>query len=239
MRLLSGALAFAICLALATAQTTQCPASFTGIENEEFDAPMVGGEVDFSLCSTLPAVCISSTVCTTPNCCAVCQKWCTDPANGCGACLGKTISKVTLSSGSVVLLYVGGDPVVSDPPLNGPRQAQLTVNCGSGKMGSVSFFDPGSVKPPPPRNDGDPWTYLITATSSYACTGLPGGAVFLIILLVVAVVYVIGIVIYARVSTGAFGFPHAEFWLDTPHMAKDGVFFIVNKVRGKEGYQSL
>jgi len=170
---------FALAIAVAFGQA-QCPAGLQRIGTTEFDVSLPGGagEVDISMCKPLAGICISSDVCTTPNCCSVCEKWCNDPANGCGACLGKTLSVVLVSARTISLLYIGGDPVVGEPPFNGPRQVwvNVTFNASAGELSNVVFTDPGSIKPPPERKDGDPWTYQIRAQSSqirlFSCSTL-------------------------------------------------------------------
>jgi len=153
--------------ALALEQVS-CPAALNRVGTVPFHVSLLSGSVDFSLCKPLEAICISSRVCLTPNCCKVCQTWCTDPASGCGSCLGKDLAKVVISARTISLLYTGGDVVYADPPLNGPRQVWVNVSYDvrGGQMGNFTFTDPGASRPPPSRKDGDPWIFGLRASSS-------------------------------------------------------------------------
>ncbi|CAF0720230.1 unnamed protein product [Adineta steineri] len=74
--------------------------------------------------------------------------------------------------------------------------------------------------------------------------GLPGGAIFIIILLVLAVVYFAGFAVYNKVHhhrTGADIIPHRTFWVSLPTYAKGGVTYIISRATGKpvEKYESI
>jgi len=65
--------------------------------------------------------------------------------------------------------------------------------------------------------------------------GLSGGSILLIILLCVTVVYLVGGVLlnkFARHKEGMEMVPNVEFWISIPGLVKDGVLFIVHKIKG-------
>jgi hypothetical protein len=72
---------------------------------------------------------------------------------------------------------------------------------------------------------------------------LPAGAVFIIILLVLAVIYLAVFAIYYRFRhqrTGVDLIAHRTFWVALPMYAKGGVTHIFRTVTGKGGqYQSV
>ncbi len=70
--------------------------------------------------------------------------------------------------------------------------------------------------------------------------GIPGGAIFIIILLVLAVVYFAGFAIYYRFlqhRTGVDVIAHRTFWVSLPVYARDGVIYIFRRVTGKGGLE--
>jgi len=137
------------------------------------------------------------------------------------------------------LYYDGGDPVPPPgPPDPGPRTAIVRLACGGADFANPQFIDGNANHKP-----GDPYLYEIDANTKYACgVGLGGGAIFLIILLVLGVVYVAGGFIYNKAikKEPGLGFPNEEFWKDSPGMAKDGVMFLLSKITGgKVGYTAV
>jgi hypothetical protein len=89
-------------------------------------------------------------------------------------------------------------------------------------------------------------TYSIILQSRCCCPGkcqysedsLSGGAVFVIILLVLATVYIIGGVIFLRVTRGATGtelIPNRSLWLNILSYAIEGLRYSIQAIR----HQSL
>jgi len=71
---------------------------------------------------------------------------------------------------------------------------------------------------------------------------LGGGALFLIIFVAIMFVYFVGGIIYNKFVKKEGVKPlHAEFWADLPALVKDGVMFLVNKVKGggQDKYEEL
>jgi len=162
-----------ICVKVVVAAS--CPPQIQKIAFKQFNFTVANGvDVDLSFCQPLRDICPSSIVCSTPNCCAVCEKWCANPAEICGACLGKSLARADIIGvNQVALLYIGGDPVTgADPGMNGPRQVwvNITADPRAGPFSFAAFVEPGK-NPPPNRRDGDVWTYSITARSSSVSFG--------------------------------------------------------------------
>jgi len=177
-------------------------------------------------------------VCQGPGCCSVCQEWNVGIANPGSACLGKYTGYST-AGGVITLKYQGGDPVPPPgPPDPGAREAEVRLKCGTSAMSNMKYIDANGRKAP----DGN-YLYEIDADSSYACGGaMSGGWWFIIILLILFVVYIIGGFVYNKLikKEEGIGFPHAEFWKESPGMAKDGVMFLMSKITGgKVGYSSV
>ena len=89
----------------------------------------------------------------------------------------------------------------------------------------------------------DPRSYAIILQSRCCCPGkcrysggsLSGGAVFVIILLVLVSVYIIGGMIYMRVARGASGvdlIPNRSLWLGILDNAKHGFKYCIQVIRG-------
>ena len=75
-------------------------------------------------------------------------------------------------------------------------------------------------------------------------SGIPGGAIFIIILLILALVYFLGFAIYNKVHhhrTGVDIIAHRTFWISLPVYARDGVTYIFRRSTGKGGleYQKI
>jgi len=88
--------------------------------------------------------------------------------------------------------------------------------------------------------------YVFSWKSAYACPvtsgGLSGGSILLIILLCLVVVYLVAGILFNRFKrqlTGIELIPNVTFWTSIPGLVKDGVMFLVNKVRGRGGYSSV
>jgi len=89
--------------------------------------------------------------------------------------------------------------------------------------------NPGTIT----QIDGDGCEYTIQLKSVFACptskpSGFELGWVFVIIVAVLAVVYLIGGMVYNRVKYQATGkdlIPNIEFWMDLPSLIRDGASF--------------
>jgi len=56
-----------------------------------------------------------------------------------------------------------------------------------------------------------------------------------------ALYFVVGILFlkFARNASGVEMIPQHDFWFSLPGLVKDGVMFIVNKIRGGNTYQTI
>jgi len=91
--------------------------------------------------------------------------------------------------------------------------------------------------------------YTFSWPTQYACPGGGGGkkglsvgSILLIILLCLVVVYIVAGILFnkfRRDLTGIELVPNVTFWTSIPGLVKDGVMFLVGKVRGRSGYQSV
>jgi len=78
----------------------------------------------------------------------------------------------------------------------------------------------------------------IADSGSSSGGGLSGGSIMMIIILVVVVVYLTAGIAYQKLKNHAEGLdliPNKDFWTSLPGLVKDGVMFIVNKIRGTSG----
>jgi len=135
----------------------------------------------------------------------------------------------------------GGDPVGNPTP--GPRQAVITLSCGTTPFKLTTYLD-GSQ-----NRIGNVYMYSIEGTSLYACPGgaggISGGGWFFIFLILFASIYIGGCIVYSKVilkEPGIFVFPPSqiEFWSAAPGLAKDGFMYTLAKVSGgKYGYVPL
>lgn len=94
--------------------------------------------------------------------------------------------------------------------------------------------------------NSQPYLYQLFLSHRSACGsgGLSGGSICLIILSVLIIVYFVGGFIFLKFARGAEGkeaIPNYEFWSDLPSLCKDGLMFIVNKIRGggSGGYETV
>jgi hypothetical protein len=218
-----------------------CPSALssqTGVES--FVEPVHGNTISVSICGYVKGGCATpggQQICTGDACCSVCQQWNVGQTNPGAACLGKFLSS-EISGSAVVVHYDQGDPVAGPDPPAGPRKATVRLTCGSSPWSDPLFID--AVHKP----SDDAYIYEVDAKSSFVCSlvGISGGTIFLIILLVLVVVYIIGGIIFNKAikKEDGIGFPHIEFWKDSPFMAKDGVMFLASKVTGgRVGYADV
>jgi hypothetical protein len=98
-----------------------------------------------------------------------------------------------------------------------------------------------------PLGSQPPYIYQIFMSHKSACSGggLSGGSILLITLTVLFVVYFLGGFIFLKFVRGNEGvkecIPNYEFWSDLPSLCKDGLMFIINKIRGggSGGYETV
>jgi hypothetical protein len=119
------------------------------------------------------------------------------------------------------------------------RQIQITFYCDPSATGATKplFLTENG------NSAAKTIAYTYSWTTALACggsSGLSGGSIFMIIVLVVTVVYFAGGYAYMYKKHGARGveaIPNLEFWRNLPGLVKDGWMFVVDKVRNK--YQSV
>jgi len=177
---------------------------------------------------------------------AACQQW--DPANRNGqASLGiaNTMSfsygQQYSGEGGLMVTFTGG--TVGN---NIARSMEIDFTCQPGAgAGSPTFVTENQVT----------LKYYFTWSTQFACGsggtttggptgGLSGGSIFLIIFFVGIVVYFGAGIAYMRFKNHAEGInmiPNLEFWAALPSLVKDGVMFLVGKVRGRgaSSYQTV
>jgi len=89
--------------------------------------------------------------------------------------------------------------------------------------------------------------YTFAWQSQFACPGTGGGgispgSILLIIVVCLIVVYLVAGLIFNKFKRGLNGIeliPNVTFWTSIPGLVKDGVMFIVNKVRSRGGYTQM
>jgi hypothetical protein len=91
-----------------------------------------------------------------------------------------------------------------------------------------------------------PVQYVLTINTIAGCpvtaAGLSGGAIFLIILLCLLVVYFVGGIIinkFSRQKEGIEVIPNYQFWFALPGLFKDGVLFVVHKTCRRSSYEKI
>jgi len=163
-----------------------------------------------------------------------CQQW--DPSNPGGkAAMGIATSQQFLVASStfqqgtygVSLLYTGGAD---------SRETQIDFKCNPSKGTGAPVF----------AGENPTHHYLFQWESAIACPpgkgGLSVGSILLIIVLCLLVVYFVAGVLFnkfKRQLTGVEIIPNVTFWTSIPGLVKDGVMFLVNKVRNRGGYTTV
>jgi len=119
--------------------------------------------------------------------------------------------------GRTSIVTVNCDPNAPAVPLPNPKPFQFIVTTQGGCTYSTSIVAPAGCEVP-----------------SKAKSGLSGGSVFLIILIVVIPVYVAAGCVYKRKRQGLTGMeacPNVDFWRDLPGLVKSGFSFTYGKLR--------
>jgi len=219
--------------------------------HDPLDNPLT---VEFSICGSVNDKCglnlnppLVKCADAASGCCGACQHWVVDEGLN-GACLGIDMTKAVPGADgkSVDITYENGDEVVNDGGENNGRLVVVHVACGgTSHLQGLTFVQPDPNAPPPAP--GAPYEYHITAESSLLClkVGMSVGSWLLIILAAIAVIYVIGGVIFNKVKLEKNGLellPNWDFWKEAPFYARDGVQFVVAKIKEKisgSGYGSI
>jgi len=158
-----------------------------------------------------------------------CQEW--DSSNPQGhAKMGSASSQLYQdATNGLTLQYVNGDD---------NRQTEIDFICDTG----------AGLGKPEYSQENPQHHYTFAWKSSYACPVSPGGgglspgSILLIILLVLVVVYLVAGILFnkfRRQMNGIELIPNVTFWTSIPGLVKDGVMFIVNKVRGRGSYTQV
>jgi len=174
----------------------------------------------------------------------LCQKDGGGAYHGCG-----TIASAlegALVGGGYWIYYTNGDSTNQ-----GPRTANISCVCAPTVTGQGQY-SPASGS----AYEVDTGDYQVSFKHQICCGGGPSpppgphgggggfdyGWVFVIVVCCAVVVYLIGGVIVMKVAYNAEGaemIPNLEFWKSTPGLLKDGVMYIVNKIRGNSGYSTF
>mmetsp|Transcript_4538 Transcript_4538/g.11222 ORF Transcript_4538/g.11222 Transcript_4538/m.11222 type:complete len:263 (+) Transcript_4538:220-1008(+) len=172
---------------------------------------------------------------------AVCQQPASGDAKSCGKLDTQKYSVVGEDNGETVsVLYNDGTQCQDGTP----RQTTITLKCGK---------DPTQIVGSVAEDPANKCFYLITMQGKELCaTGstppkggsdnsLSGGSIFLIILACSIVLYLIvgvGVKFQKYEARGIDLIPNLDFWRDLPFLCKDGVMFVVDKVKGLFGGSS-
>jgi len=221
------------------AQTGGCTYSYNGDDYDLSSLSNSGSDykIQMTPASTISLVNVCRPVVSTlcKACCgsdvAGCQQW--DPSSQNGqASMGAyssatfmTLQHGTSGAKGVTLQYVSG--------LNA-RTYEIDFICDSGAGTGSPIFENEN----PTKHYNFQWTTSAACpTNSNSSGGIDGGGIFLIILLCVTIVYCAGGVVfnkfYRKQETTIELVPQWGFWSSIPGLTKDGVMFLVNKVRGK------
>jgi len=128
---------------------------------------------------------------------------------------------------TTVLQFLCRDPVNDGPVIDKygdmgpPYTCNWVISFGSTVVCEAILNPPSRIYPPPPPGSNS--------------TGLSGGSIFLIALLVTAVVYCVGGVLFQKFhkqQTGLSMIPNSQFWLSIPGLVKDGISYSWSKLRG-------
>jgi len=149
-------------------------------------------------------------------------------------------------SNGLLIIFSNGDVCA----YNGhayPRDLNLRLICDPNAGTGGAYTITVSANPP--------CTYTLQFRTAVACpgpipksvTGLSGGWIFIIILIVVIPVYCVLGCIYNRKRKGTTGMvesiPNVEFWKDLPSLVKEGCQFVYqrvrNKIRGGGEYETI
>jgi len=164
-----------------------------------------------------------------------CQEW--DPTSPQGhAAMGSASSQVFQNG------VIAGQKGVTLQYKNGPdgRETEIDFVCDTG----AGVGNPKYVIENPQHH------YTFSWNTQFACPGGAGGiagglgpgSILLIIVLCLVVVYLVAGVLFNRFKRGMNGIemiPNVTFWTSIPGLVKDGVMFIVNKVRNRGGYTQV
>ncbi|XP_035689605.1 cation-dependent mannose-6-phosphate receptor-like [Branchiostoma floridae] len=159
-------------------------------------------------------------------------------------CQKSTDGQTTYSLGSQDSAAFTGDNTTVKLGYTGPapdnRQSEVTLTCTSGATQFTVLGEDTSVS-----------IYKFELKSPCACpgasascnsSGISGGWVFVIIVLVVLVVYLVGGIIFmslVKKASGAERIPNVEFWKDLPILVKDGAVLVISPCRKQDSYDKI
>jgi hypothetical protein len=171
------------------------------------------------------------------ECCIACQNWQQTPGIVEGLCIGTNFAGISSSgSDSVQILYDKGDL-----QNNLVTQTQFIITCDS-TVGDTLVFESFYQPAYPPIG---PYMFTVNLKSKTLCGGniviplfghsISLGSILLIILLGFAFpIYLIGGIslnVLKYEKRGLEVIPHFEFWKTSPIFARDGFYFIIEKVK--------
>jgi len=158
-----------------------------------------------------------------------CQEWDKTSPQGHAGMGTASSQKFEKNALGVVLQYI-----------NGPdgRQTEIDFICDA----AAGLGKPQYVIENPQHH------YTFSWNTQYACPvtrgagGISPGSILLIILVCLIAVYLVAGLIFNKFKIGLNGIeliPNVTFWTSIPGLVKDGVMFIVNKVRNRGGYTKM
>jgi len=194
----------------------------------------------FSPCKN-SVTCSNSSAPGSPTVSPVCQVDGGGSYHGCGLIASVQNGELHPAGSGFWIFYDNGDSTKY-----GPRQVNITCVCGK-KFSLGPFPTAGSNGYEYQGSDvgnvyGMQFVHPACCPGGAASGGFDYGWIFVVIVCGGAVMYLIVGVILNRFMYGAEGIqmiPHSEFWASAPGLMKDGVMYIVHKVRGTSGYNAF
>jgi len=174
----------------------------------------------------------SGTPCTTPG--AACQYGTSTAGVLPGNFTDLDTASIGVTEKGVNLTYFNGQACKTRP-----RQTSVYLICNTSTDALITEVQ----EPTDPEHT---CMYYIYFQTKYACpsgsSGIEGGWIFIIILIVVVLLYLAIGVVYQwkrNHATGLELIPNHEFWRDVPGLFKDGCMYTFRKVTCKQDYQAL
>jgi len=158
-----------------------------------------------------------------------CQQWDKTSPQGHAAMGVATTQKFEKNALGVVLQYI-----------NGPdsRQTEIDFICDA----AAGIGKPQYVIENPQHHYTFSWNTQYACPVTVGAGGISPGSIILIILVCLIVIYLVAGLIFNKFKRGLNGIeliPNVTFWTSIPGLVKDGVMFIVNKVRNRGGYTKM
>ncbi|XP_031551236.1 uncharacterized protein LOC116288573 [Actinia tenebrosa] len=184
-----------------------------------------------------------------------CNPWTENASSGTNECKDVAVCLLHVNSGETLYYGVGkanttrfqldggtGDCSITYTGhfISLATQVQINLNCNEDEEGRIDEF----------IHSQDSEIIKATLHSKYACPlnkNLSTGSVLLIIFFSVLVIYLLGGMLFLKVTRGARGkelLPNYPFWSDLFMLMQEGCVFTVDKVKGlcggrSTGYQSI